>query len=403
MKIVKKIIVITSLIPMFALSQVSQTSKVVSGNADTYNKAVKNALIEAVSQANGVDISAVQSSLDDSFSVTRSSMINQSNESHQTVLSQGFQSQVTTATKGMISGYKVISQQKTANGWQVTLSVQLSQYQSVDERAKLKLYSIALTPFHFMPGSINGLIGLEQVKPMIQEALQNQFVQSRKFNVVSRSAEDFGAYKDEMSVLESVHAKPAEKARIKQLIGADFMVVGDIASFDFYQTKKEFYGEDFKTWHVGLVINYRVIETATMAIKWSDSVKVYLPSSDIAKEMNTENTAVNEIAQSLFDKAGQQIANEVIGLIYPLTILTVQGGDVYLNQGGDRVEVGQKFAAHAKAETVIDPSTGEHIPIQGKKLAELEVTSVTPKYAIAKVLSGQSDTVVRGLQVYPTK
>ncbi|MDA0912104.1 MAG: hypothetical protein O2809_11225 [Proteobacteria bacterium] len=396
MKIIKKIVAAASLIPMLAFTQVSQVTKVVSANADTYDKAVKAALIEAVSQVNGIDISAVQRSMDNTFSVSKKVTSNQGSESQKTVLSQGFQADIATATKGVISGYKVVSEQKTASGWRVTLSVEMSKYQSVDERAKLKLYSIALTPFHFMPGSINGLIGVEQVKPMIQEALQNQFVQSRKFNVVSRSAEDFGAYKDEMAVLESGHAKPAEKARIKQLIGADFMVVGDIASFDFY-------GEDFKTWHVGLVINYRVIETATMAIKWSDSVKVYLPSSDVAKEMNSENTAVNAIAQSLFDKAGQQIANEVIGLIYPLTILTVQSDDIYLNQGGDRVQVGQKFEVHAKADTAIDPSTGEHIPIQGKKLAELEVTSVTPKYAIAKVLSGQADTVVRGLQVYPIK
>ncbi|WHN66187.1 CsgG/HfaB family protein [Cysteiniphilum sp. QT6929] len=401
---IKKTILALSLLPAVLFAQVTEVSKNVTGVGKTYDKALKSALVQAVSQVNGVDVSSIEQSINKTFDANIDAKSSDYGDLKADVkLSKSYESSIKTATKGLINGYDVIDSKEVDGVWQLTVVVKMSEYQSIDEREKLKLYSIALTPFHFMPGSINGLIGLEQVKPMIQEALQNQFVQSRKFNVVSRSAEDFGAYKDEMAVLESGHAKPAEKARIKQLIGADFMVVGDIASFDFYQTKKEFYGEDFKTWHVGLVINYRVIETATMAIKWSDSVKVYLPSSDVAKEMNSENTAVNAIAQSLFDKAGQQIANEVIGLIYPLTILTVQGNDIYLNQGGARVQVGQKFEVRGKADTVIDPSTGEHIPIQGKKLAELEVMSVTPKYAIAKVLSGQANTVVRGLQVYPIK
>ena len=126
------------------------------------------------------------------------------------------------------------------------------------------------------------------------------------------------------------------------------------------------------------------LEDKEYAYWWVDGV--YLSA-----RMENEKTCMLVIIGATDDGTKELVA--FVGLIR----------HVYLNQGGDRVQVGQKFEVHTKADTVIDPSTGEHIPIQGKKLAELEVTSVTSKYAIAKVLSGQADTVVRGLQVYLTK
>ncbi|MFZ9035445.1 MAG: LPS assembly lipoprotein LptE [Francisellaceae bacterium] len=387
---IKKVILLLGFLPVIACAQLSNLEKEVSGEAQTRNGAIKNALIEAASELNGVNISAVQSSL---ASVDNRESLNDKNHQSSSAISSIYTNAITTATNGYIDGYSIVKQQKNENGWRVTLKIKTSKYDSVDERAKLKLFSISILPFidKTRTISVNAL-------DILQQSIQDKFTQSRKFNVVSRDKNDQLAYSKEMALILSQKASSVQKVRFGQQIGADFILNGDITYVDIKQTHKDFYGTKFNSWNAVITLNYRVIEAATMAIKWSNTLTITLPQSLIKK--TTEDNRVDQIESLLLARAAKTVADQIIDLIYPLTVLTVQDSNVYFNEGGEQVKKGQRYAIKSAAKIFVDPSTGIHIPIDGETLATVEITEVMPKYSVGKMITGDSSSIKAGLQAY---
>lgn len=387
--------------PVLLCAQIESKTVTAQGQAANLSAAVKFALVEAVSQINGVDVSAVQKTLDNTYnSYAKISRGDSANESETTKLESAYQSDINTATNGFVQSYEIINQQKTTDGWQVTLKVKLSSYQTIDERSQLKMYSVAILPFNIQQGAIKGEVNQASLQDSIEQAIQNQFTQSRKFRVVSRSAQDQAAYAKEMSLIFSDRASPDQKARFGKQIGADFLLVGDVDSVVAQKTTNTFYGEIFTQWNISASIRYRMIETATMEVKWSNTINVSIPKAQATKEVEVSGGQVSSALSKLYLKLGNDVADQLIGLVYPMTVLTTEGDDVYLNQGADRIQVGQKFRIRSMAKNVIDPMTGQHIPVQGRVIGTVKITEVMPKYSIAGMVNGDIKDIKSGQQAF---
>ena len=236
----------------------------------------------------------------------------------------------------------------------------------------------------------------------LNDAIVAQFTQSRKFRVASRNQEDQNAYNKEINAILNSDSRE-EVAKLNKKIGVDFILTGNILSVTIQQKKTSYYGEDFTTWTVSATVAYRMLELATMEVKWSNVVKINVPANIANEEIDAETKDYSRVLRHLEAQLSDTIANQAIGAIYPLQVLKVIDGEIYLNQGGERVKRGNVYEVRQSGGTTVDEATGQHIVLDGKVLAKIRITDVMPKYSIGIVVDGSLSKIQKGARSYLVK
>ncbi|MFC4892632.1 CsgG/HfaB family protein [Pseudofrancisella aestuarii] len=367
----------------------------VDGFGKTRHNAIINALIQTVNKNEKANEAEIEKEIDN----LNTQMPNTSG-SLEIALTENFEKEIRKITKGLIISYTIENEIKHQEGYEVRLSINLGQYQPVDERSKLNMYKVAIVPFNVKQDAINaGDTTTSVVKIGLEEAIKAQFTQSRKFRIVNRNEDDEAIYQSEIKKINS-STSAEEKLKLGQKIGADFILTGDVLALSINEKKSSYYGENFANWRVSATVSYRVIELATMEVKWSNTVTVSLPSSEANEYIEANNGSLLEVENRLYHKIGKEIADQVIGAIYPLSVLSVVDNNIYLNQGGERVKRGSIYTIRYSIGTVEDSSTGQHTVLDSKPSAKIRVIDVMPKYSIAEVIEGGINNIQKGDRAY---
>ncbi|MBK2243916.1 CsgG/HfaB family protein [Francisella tularensis] len=308
----------------------------------------------------------------------------------------GVAAQNNLADTNMISGSTVISSASSI------LSSASSTYKGVDERSKLKMFRVAILPFDTKGAKIDGDIDQEQLQSGLNDIIVAQITQSRKFRVSNRDVNDEKAYESEIKRILNSNTDN-DKGMLNQKIGADFILTGDILNLNITKNKTSYYGEDFTTLNVSATVAYRMVELATMEVKWSNVVTIEVPTNIANQYANADDANYMQLLSYLGKQLGKTISDQVIGAIYPLQVLKVDDGEIYFNQGGDRIIKGSVYEVRQDGGVTLDPATGQHIVLDSKVLAKIKITDVMPKYSIGIVIDGSLAKVQPGLRAYLTK
>lgn len=388
------LLVIITLLFMASLS-LAGNHVLVDGFGKTKHEAIINALIQAVNNNEKANEAEIEKEIDN----LNTQMPNTSG-SLEIALTENFEKEIRKITKGLIISYTIENETKHQEGYEVRLSINLGQYQPVDERSNLNMYKVAIAPFNVKQDTIDaGDTTTSVVKIGLEEAIKAQFTQSRKFRIVNRNDDDEAIYQSEIQKISS-SSSAEEKLKLGQKIGADFILTGDVLALSINEKKSSYYGESFANWRVSATVSYRVIELATMEVKWSNTVTVSLPASEANEYIEANNGSLLEVENRLYHKIGKEIADQVIGAIYPLSVLSVVDNNIYLNQGGERVKRGSVYTIRYGIGTVEDSSTGQHTVLDSKPSAKVRVIDVMPKYSIAEVIEGGINNIQKGDRAY---
>ena len=357
-------------------------SRQTSGFGSDYQQALAAALLEAVRQVRGLEI-GTEKQLQMEFT----QIVKGSDET--TTAKAGVKENIYTRSKGWIDSYEVIEvvkPQSGQNSWQVTVLANIPKYQSDVKNDTRK--SIAIMPFRFSTPTFavndqGTAINAYQLSIRLKDSIQSGFTQSRKFAVLNR---DYGKeFASETSLLSSENVPASEAGRLGQVLGADFMVVGNIFDLSTEVETKTFYGMTETKKIDRIDLSYQVIEVATQKIMWADTV-----SEEYSRKKDQKNTVT-------IDAVANIVVAGVMDVIYPVKVMDViSNTEIYLNQGGDRINIGDRFELFTKGRKIIDPDTGMPIKVDGSKLGELSVLTVLPKYAIAELVSGEYKSVQKG-------
>ena len=381
----KKILCYALLGMLFSFSVSAKTimeSRQTSGFGADYQQALAAALLEAVRQVRGLEIGTEKQLQMEFQQIANGSL-------ETTTAKAGVREDIYTRSKGWIDSYEVVEVVKPKSGetsWEVTVLANIPKYQSDIKNDTRK--SIAIMPFRFATETfgINDLgtaVNAYQLSIRLKDSIQSGFTQSRKFAVLNR---DYGKeFASETSLLSSESVPASEAGRLGQVLGADFMVLGNIFDLSTQLETKTFYGmtETKKVDRIDL--SYQVIEVATQKIMWADTI-----SEEFPRDEDDKNTVT-------LDAVANLVVSGVMDVIYPVKVMDViSNNEIYLNQGGDRVSVGDKFELFTKGRSITDPDTGMPIKVDGRKLGELNVLTVLPKYSIAKLVNGEYESVQKG-------
>ncbi len=256
-------------------------------------------------------------------------------------------------TRGQIESYEVLDA-TCDEVCEVQLSVAVPVYKTKgltpDSRRKL-----VVAPFDGRYGEV------------FSENLQSALVQSRRFAVLDRQHN--AEYAQEKALLLSPDTALKEKVKLGQVLGLDYLIVGEVSYSDnSFQSTSSYTGESSYVHDVKTQVNYKVINLATRQIKWQDSATIEMEATDPLTALS--------------------VSRDITSAIYPMKVVSSQNGYVILNQGGATVSVGENYDLFKLGEKLIDPYTKESLGREEIFVDQVKVTKVTSKTSYATTTTG---------------
>lgn len=354
------------------------------GEGPDQASAVANALSEAIRQVKGVQINSEtligQLASSSSTRINKDGDLSQLDMDH---LQAGQSGSTELKSQGLVSRYRILDVRQGQNGGvTVHLAVEVADYHTPG--LPMTRRRLAVLPFKMAQGvRVHLPIALppDEIVRRLTHQIINQFTQSRRFAVLER---DFGsAFQKEEQLLLETHAPVAEIARLGNVLGADYLVVGRVKSLYIKpeQYKIATLNEVRTQWHAGGQLEYRIVTFANRQVKWSGDVAIRLSGKQLKALKNAaDDTARIEI---LLAALGKELVNQAIQNIFPLRVIREEGSELVLNEGGVRVRPGDHYRVYQLGAQLKDPYTGEPLGRMEKPVGEVEVIRVLPKYSVA--------------------
>lgn len=326
------------------------------GEAPSRDLAIAKALVEALQQVTGTAIASTQQ-----MSAALAGAAGP--DGAVTVLSEASQAEIIRQTNGVIRAYRVLGvSQEVGSQVIVHLSVTVEKYTPKglggDTRRR-----IAVAPFTDPAGRSSS------AGKRFAERLTAYLVQTRRFAVVDRGNDE--AYASEMSLLASGQTPAAERARIGQVIGADYVVVGHLQASTSQTTETliPVTGEVARSTSVSAGrTDYAVIEIATRQVKFTGSI----------------------VGGGSDDAVAGRIGDEIGEAIYPMRIIdSSDPNELVINQGGTGMKPGQQFKAFELSQELFDPYTKESLGRREREVGRVEVVRVLSKLSYARLVQGK--------------
>ncbi len=381
-KHLQRLIILVCLLPLCVWAKTELVESRSTGFGEDYPQALTSALMDAVRQVRGVEVgSEKQLKLDFEHLVKDST--------EKKTASVGIEEQVFTKSKGWLQSYRVSNVKKPSDNndvWEVTIVAKIPVHQSaIKDHARS---SIAVMPFRFSHATFaideqGKASSAYQMSSRMRDRIQTSLTQTQQFVVLNRS---YGTdYVSEKALLSSDNVSASEASRLGNLVGADFMIVGNIHGLSTKVERQTFYGMTKVKSVDRFDLSYQVVEVATQKILWADNLVEGVTRS----EEESPSVVLNKIAGL--------VVSGVMDVLYPIKVIDVVSKDeIYLNQGQSRVMEGDVYALFEKGRSVQDPDTGMPIAVDGKKAGELSIVTVLPKYSVAALSDGSIGAVKKG-------
>ena len=407
MKTICALFAITVIFCSLALAEDTALKQVqVQGRGSTKDEAIKNGLFQAVAQAKGVWVG----SADYSFGYgSRSADIDRTNTGKRveidavSVRTEG--TLQTTATAGLVKTYEVIDEKKLDDGtYQVTLKVWVYDYKPVDKNARLRLAVMPLKTEEQSYSFINLAMPGDQIADKLAQKITTALTQTNKFAVLDR--EHFEEYRRERNNLYD--APIEEQARIGQVLGADYMLVGTITEAGLrikHSTNEAIAGVTFKEYRADFAFDYRVIVASSRQVKFSDSVRLRLETSDVKKlvtKWEPTDLDYKELVDNLIAKAAAEVVNKLSDQLNPPRIASIAAdGNVIIDQGGNRLITGTLLDVFKADKQITNADTKETIGSTEILIATIRIDKVAPAMSYCSVVSGDASKLAQGLVCRP--
>lgn len=384
--------IITILLSGVAQAQaITKETRQVTGYGITQSQAISDTLVRAVSQVKGVSISS--DTIAASFSEDSSVETNGEWEQKFTT-NTGLQQMLRAKTNGKLAGYQVVSVDQTSDGYEAVVEVEYHNYSeqgySADQRRK-----IAIVPFKSKKSSYN-LLGDATRASVVENELRNNlidlFTQSRRMAVLDR---EYGeAFETEKELWLSDDAAAGEEARLGNVRGTDYLVVGNILGL--YSAKNvehiQLTNEDISTYQGKVQVSYKLIQAATRQVKWADTITLKFGDRQIRSMLAKFGSSQSGILHAVSEK----IVADALANIYPMRVVSVKGKTVVINQGGKGLKKGDTLDVFFVGEEMFDPYTKESLGFMEEQIATVKVIKVRAKVSYTKVISGDAELIEQG-------
>jgi len=397
----KKLAVLTVVLAAGMAWAVPAVERTVKGQGATRELAIRGALHEAVAQVQGVIVStgiATTGAYVGNIDVTRQE-VNKSIEM-EGISVQTLETITLTQAEGLVKTYEVIDERRLDDGsFEVTARVQVYDYQSPlnSTQKTLAIYDFEAPQRRYEFGDYT--IAGDELAMQFSQRLSTMLLAGGRFNVLDRAYDR--PIRQEMDLVRSGQTDVEQKAMLKQVIGADYLLSGRIqkASIEIIRRKlptTNITVEEYRGWFDGEV---RLLVPATREVAFSHEYHIKLKNEQIkalADEWKRDERDFNQVRRAFMDLAAQRIVEDVLNDVFPLRVALVENGRIILDQGGQRIAPDAVYQVFAAGTEVVDPVSGRSLGKTEDKIADVKITQVLPKFSYAQVVTGNASAVQIG-------
>jgi hypothetical protein len=333
------------------------------GVASTTEAAINKALVSAIEQVNGTQIASKAASSLSQTSKTAGSKSQVMND-------RSYQSSINKRTNGVVQSFAILEKRPhrtRRNMISVKLNVKVAKFK-VSKQLKRKRMTVL--PFRIGRNIRNKRTG-DKFQRSFTNGLENYLTQTRRFAMLDRKF--FSEQNMELNFLKSGSVKTEEIARLGNRVGADYLIVGEVAAA--YSTKKSMTmkatGQKIVSRNTFGKVVFRVIDVATTQIKFGET-----------KSINIENGSIQGSATLLAKKIGKLIINA----IYPIRVVSIDENTLTLGQGGNTVKKGGIYALIKYGKRIRDPYTQESLGRAEINVGKVKVETVQSKFSTVKII-----------------
>jgi hypothetical protein len=333
------------------------------GIALTKEDAINKALVSAIEQVNGTEVS--------SNAASRLSQISKIvNKKNHISSSKTYESQIRKQTKGLIQSFRILEKKSggvNKNMVLIKLSVNITKFKRSKQLMRKR---IAVVPFRVSPSIKNKRVGIYFQKSLLS-GIENYLTQTRRFAVLDR-----GYLKEqnmELNFIKSGRVNPEEIARIGNRAGVDFLIVGEI--LDAYIASNSMTmkatGQKIVSRSSGGKVVFRIIDVATTQIKYAET-----------KSIKTKGGSIGRLGDALSAKLGKLIINA----IYPIRIVSINDNILTLGQGGKTVKRGSVYNLIRYGKRIRDPYSKETLGRVEVNVGTIRIDDVQSKFSTARII-----------------
>lgn len=240
----------------------------------------------------------------------------------------------------------------------------------------------------------------------LTEILTTELAKTNRFIVLERKAMSDIAAEHELAASGKANAETA--AKTGSIIGAQYLIRCAISEYAYSQTGTSGSLKMIKGINLGATvlraqvgIDTRVYDALTTEVVASATshgtatssggdVKLSNAKMD-ASAAGFVTTPLGKASREALDGAVRFIVAKLGEAKWEARVIRADGGQIYVNAGEEAgVENGQTFGVYRAAEALIDPASGVNLGTPDKQVAIVRIKSVTPKYSIAELVSGEA-------------
>jgi hypothetical protein len=380
------------------------------GRGSTRNQAIKDALYVAVGQARGVEVDSgryelgfsesgigVDSDKSDKGKSRRIQFDSISVDTSGTVY--------TTKIGGSVKTYEVLEEKEIADGYEVKVRVTVIDYGPRGDAHRPKvglMHARTLQPTYSFFGD---QVPAATVSVLFTQRLAVALTETNKFAVLDR--ESITEFAREKSLLLSNDAPLEEQAKLAEMLGSDYLLVGTISQAMLSKQQRRLAAADYTVnkYKERVVFNYRLILSYSRQIVSAGVVEKYLENEEIralADEQSSTEWDPGQVRDAVFRVVANEVVERIIDHLYPVQVAAVQAdGQVVVNQGGGRISQGSLLDIYKQGEEVFDPDTKESLGKIEALVATIRITRVAGKMSFAEIVSGDKSKISKGLICRP--
>lgn len=276
-----------------AWAQLKEVVKEASGSGATQHQAISEALLVAVQSVNGATV-APRVDLEQTVNMSMSN----NHWTYSGKVSPVFS--VDNAGSGSVTKFQVLSVSGSKNNYRARVRAHVVQYQSSVQDQNLR--RVAVMPFQFYARNnrVAGNSSAREFSSDLADSLGNALSQSGQLSVVDRYYLDDMQSENDFLLWDGA---PQELARLRQKVGADYLVVGRINSI-IKDNGSTMYGLNQGEDQVRL--SWRVIEANTSKVVAAGNFNRNVSGQAI------QNLLDNQLEASSAERLAQALANDIL-------------------------------------------------------------------------------------------
>lgn len=394
--------------PVIDVGSVEDVAVTSTGRGVTPDAAVDAALSLAIKQVNGTVVDSRTATLNYAGQAYAKLDVETRNGSDSAKLSASLQSRefaqsVLTASSGVITSFtvnKVTAPTSKGGDYLVEIAAKVAKFKAPATNGKLK---IVIAPLRSDKESFviaGRATPASEVLPIIHQQIVDAVTQTGRFIVLDRQFDD--EIQNELNLIATGQTNNANFAKIGNAASADIVWTGVVNEFSYekYQRHLDNSDRDIVSYAGGWMVSQRMINLATRQVLQAATLKGKTPTTP--PTTLSINISKGDTIKNMSADIVQKTTEAILLKIFPISVVTIEGNDVVLSQGGQAVKPGTRYMIYLLGKELKDPQTGLSLGQIESACCEVLIDRVTDKisYGTLENVKVKLDNVAPGaLQV----